>query len=122
MGIVLDIDWYYAITWFPTSLLITRRSLSTCTFDVRTVWLCQETLCNNCGYEAWFDHLPFQGGASFVDSFCKLCIVSIMLSCLFIAALRSPAGKGQPLGSPVCDVFFCFVTFPCGVLSHCIDS
>ena len=24
--------------------------------------------------------------------------------------------KDWPLGSPVCDVFLCFVTFPCGVL------
>ena len=30
-------------------------------------------------------------GASFVDSFCYLCFMSVMLSCLFIAALWSPA-------------------------------
>ena len=37
---------------------------------------------------------PFQGGASFLDHFCYLCIVFVMLSCLFIAALWSPDGKG----------------------------
>ena len=30
---------------------------------------------------------PFQGGASFVDPFCYLCFVFVMLSCLFIVAL-----------------------------------
>ena len=27
-------------------------------------------------------------------------------------------GKDWPLGSVVCDVFLCFVTFQCGVLGH----
>ena len=37
----------------------------------------------------------FQGGVSFVDQFCYLCFFRVvMLSCLFIAALWSPAGKG----------------------------
>ena len=38
----------------------------------------------------------FEGGASFVDSFCYLCfmIVFVMLFCLFLAAFWSPAGKG----------------------------
>ena len=54
-----------------------------------------------------------------MDLFCNLCFVSVMLSCLFIAALWSPAGKGLTLGSLVCDFFSCvFVTFPCGVLSQ----
>ena len=39
-----------------------------------------------------------------------------MLSCLFVAAYGQLLGKGQPLGSPVCDVSCVFVTFPCGVL------
>ena len=43
--------------------------------------------------------------------------VSAMLSRLFNASFWSPAGKG-PLGSQVCDVFLCFVTFPCGVLGQ----
>ena len=37
---------------------------------------------------------PFQGGTSFVDNFCYLCLVFFMLSRLYIAALLSPAGKG----------------------------
>ena len=48
--------------------------------------------------------------------FCYLWFVFVMLSCLFLAALLSPAGKG--LGSFVGDVFLCFVTFPYGVLSQ----
>ena len=32
--------------------------------------------------------------ASFVDHFCYLCFMSGMLSCLFFAALWSPAGRG----------------------------
>ena len=42
-------------------------------------------------------------------------------SCLFIAALWSPAGmlgKTLPLGSLLCDVLLCFVTFSCGVLGQ----
>ena len=41
-----------------------------------------------------------------------------MLSCLLIAALWSPAGKGVAFGSLVCDDSLCFVTFPCGVLGQ----
>ena len=37
---------------------------------------------------------PLQGCASFVDHFCCLCLVFVMLSHLFITALWSPAGKG----------------------------
>ena len=48
------------------------------------------------------------------------------LSCCLECSLQ-PCGyllvKDRPLGSPVCDVFFCFfVNFPCGVLFDCIDS
>ena len=32
--------------------------------------------------------------ASFVDHFCYLCFVFVIISCLFIAALWSPTGKG----------------------------
>ena len=41
----------------------------------------------------------FQGDTSFVDHMCYLCLVFLMLSRLFIAALWSPAGKSCPLGS-----------------------
>ena len=50
-----------------------------------------------------------------MDPFCYLCWVSVSLSCLFIAALWSPAGKGLTL----CVMFYCvFVTFQCGVLGQ----
>ena len=48
---------------------------------------------------------------SFVDLFCYLCFVSVMLSCQFIAALWSPAWKGLTSCSLVCDVFLCFCHF-----------
>ena len=49
---------------------------------------------------------------------CYLCLVFVMLSRLFIAALWSPAGKG--LTSWLLSVMFgCdFVTFPCGILGQ----
>ena len=34
-----------------------------------------------------------------MDPFCYLCFVSVLLSCLFIAALWSPVGNGINLGS-----------------------
>ena len=40
-----------------------------------------------------------------MDHFCYLCFMSVMLSCLFFAALWSPAGKGLVSRlSRVCDV------------------
>ena len=47
-----------------------------------------------------------------------LCLVFLMLSHLFIAALWSPAGKG--LTSQLLFVMFncVFVTFPCGILGQ----
>ena len=61
-----------------------------------------------------------------MDLFCYLCLVSVILSCLFIAAMSSPAGSGL-IGSRVCDVFLCFCHFPMwfpgsGVVPDCIDS
>ena len=62
---------------------------------------------------------PFEGGPSFVYHLCNLCLVFVMLSRLFIAALWSPAGKR--LTSWLLLVMFnCgFVTFPCGILVRC---
>ena len=53
-----------------------------------------------------------------MDHLCYLCLVFVMLSCLFIAALRSPTRKG--LTSWLLFVIFnCdFVTFPCGILGQ----
>ena len=47
-----------------------------------------------------------------------LFVFSVILSCLFLTALWSLLGRGYPLGSLVCDVFWCFVTFPYGVLGQ----
>ena len=50
------------------------------------------------------------GGASFVDAFCYLCFMFLfgMLSCLFLAALLLPAGKG--LTSWI-SCLLCFLVF-----------
>ena len=47
----------------------------------------------------------------FVDPSFYLCFVSVVLYCLFIAALWSPAWEGRLVG----DVSCVLVTFPCGV-------
>ena len=62
-----------------------------------------------------------------MDPFCYLCFLYNMLSCMFIAALWSPAGKGLNSGSPVCDVFLYFCHFPMwcpgsDLILDCIDS
>ena len=71
-----------------------------------------------------------------MDPFCYVCFVSVMLSCLFIASLCSPAGKGLASWLSVlclvCNVFagvffLCFCHFPMwspgsGVVLDCIDS
>ena len=57
---------------------------------------------------------PFQGGTYFVDHLCFLCLVFLMLSRLFIAALWSPAGKGLAFWLFLV-MFNAFVTFPCGI-------
>ena len=53
-----------------------------------------------------------------MDHLCYLCLVFVMLSRLFIAALWSPAGKG--LTSWLSFVMFScvFVSFPCGILGQ----
>ena len=48
-----------------------------------------------------------------MDHFSYLCLVIVMLSRLFIAALRSPEGKAL-----VCYVYCDFVTFPFGILGQ----
>ena len=62
-----------------------------------------------------------------MDHFCYLCFVFIMLSCLFIAALWSPAGKGLTSWLPGvwCYVLFCHFPVWCsgsGVVLECIES
>ena len=53
-----------------------------------------------------------------MDHLCYLCLVFVMLSLLFIAALRSPAGKG--LTSWLLFVMFncVFVIFPSSILGQ----
>ena len=53
-----------------------------------------------------------------MDHLCYLCLLFVMLLCLFIAALWSPEGKG--LTSWLLFVMFnCdFVTFPFGILGQ----
>ena len=45
-----------------------------------------------------------------------------MLSCLFIAALWSPEGKGRDLLALVCGVYCDFWYLGTGVALNCIDS
>ena len=61
-----------------------------------------------------------------MDHLFYLCLLFAMLSCLYIAALWSPAGKGLTSWFSfvmfICD----FVPFPCGILGQgvvldCID-
>ena len=47
---------------------------------------------------------------------CFLCLVFLMLSRLFIAALWSPAGKGLTSCFFFFNVYCIFVTFSCGIL------
>ena len=58
---------------------------------------------------------PLQGGTSFVDHLCYLCLVFVMLLRLFITALWSPKGKG--LTSWLLFVMFIIVLF----LSHLVS-
>ena len=45
-------------------------------------------------------------------------VLSVMLSCLFIVALWSPAGKGLTSWLSCMLCYLCFATFPCGVLGQ----
>ena len=49
-------------------------------------------------------NIPFEGGGSFVDPFCYLCFMSIMLSCPLLTALCL-SGKG--LASLLSCMAFC---------------
>ena len=67
---------------------------------------------------------PFQSGAYFVDPFCYLCFMSVMLSRLFIATLWSPAGKGLTswllfvmFSCVFLWILFCYLCFMSVVLS-----
>ena len=69
----------------------------------------------------------FQGGTSFMDRLCYLCLVFVMVSRMIIAALWPPAGKG--LTSSLLSVMSClwFCHFPIwypesGVVLKCLVS
>ena len=62
-----------------------------------------------------------------MEPFCYLCFVFVMLSCLFIAALWSPVGKGLAYWLSCMGCFLVFGHFPMwcpvsGVALDCIDS
>ena len=62
----------------------------------------------------------------FVDLFCYLNFISVMMYCLFLAALWSPAWKRLTSWLSLRDIFFCFCHFPVwfpesGVAFDCID-
>ena len=65
---------------------------------------------------------PFRGGAFFVGRLCCLCLVFVVLTRLFVAALWSPAkgGGGGGLTSWLLLVMSnCnFITFPCSILGQ----
>ena len=63
-----------------------------------------------------------------MDHYCHLYYVFafVLLSCLFLAALWTPAGKGRSFGSLVCDVYFVLLSLPIwypgsGMELNCID-
>ena len=53
-----------------------------------------------------------------MDHLCYLCLVFVMLSRLFTAALLSPAGKGMTSWLLFVMFTFVFVTFPCGIVGQ----
>ena len=59
-----------------------------------------------------------------MNHLCYLCLVFVMLSRLFIAALWSPAGNGLTSWLSLLMFYCVFVTSPCGpgVVLGCINS
>ena len=53
-----------------------------------------------------------------MDRLCYLCLVFVMHSRLFIAALWSPAAKGLTSWFLLVMFIVFFVTFPCGILGQ----
>ena len=53
-----------------------------------------------------------------MDHLCYLCLVFVMLSRLFIAAVWSPAGKGLTSWLLFAMFNFVFVTFPFSILGQ----
>ena len=109
--------WYVSVSktadyWFSPGNILTW--LTNC---------CETSLSPQVNVFYW----PFQGDASFVGHFCDLCFLFVRLSCLFIAALWSPAGKGLTswLSCLWCFIVFCHFPMRCSgsdVVLGCIDS
>ena len=53
-----------------------------------------------------------------MDHLCFLCLVFLMLSCLFIAALWSPAGKGLTSWLLLVMFILLLLLSPCGILGQ----
>ena len=53
-----------------------------------------------------------------MDHLCYLCLVFVLLSRLFVAALWSPAGIGLTSWLSFVMLNCDFVNFPCGMLGH----
>ena len=75
----------------------------------------------------FYFYCTFQGGASFMDLFCYLCFVFVMLSCLFIAVNAVTCWERANLLALLCVMCPCFCHFPMwcpgsGVVLDCIDS
>ena len=67
-----------------------------------------------CSYTEQYQLQTSRKKTYFVGHFCNSCFVSVMLPCLFIAAIGSPARKGlTSCLSCICDIFFVFLS-----LSH----
>ena len=112
---------YASIYWFLVGLTSWLSSvMSTC--EVVTFPLVNVVRVFDC-IDSW--SLPsfllsrFQGDASFEDPFSYLCFMFVILLCLFLAALWSPAGKMPHLLDLFCVMLSrVFVTFPYGVLKQ----
>ena len=82
--------------------------------STRAVWL--EKVNKQISFFNDRSKVSVQGVTSFVDHFCYLCFLFVMLSCLFIAVLWSPGGKG--LASWL-SCMLCFIVFLS--LSHVVS-
>ena len=116
-----DFSWWYSVAP-PTNTNGNVQYMDNCHIYekyVSTLSLCRFKPSSKIFY--W----PFQCGASFVE---HLCFVFLMISRLFIAALWSPAGKGQAswfllVMFIVFIFFYCLMWYPgSGVVVDCIAS
>ena len=109
---LLFISWFiFFWRWCIDKLGVFHANQTSMYLDPHLNWgwgWCHETcLSPPVKYFYW----PFQGATSFVD---HLCLVFLMLSCLFIATLWSPAGKGL-MSWPCwwCLLYFCYFPMWC---------